>query len=165
MSIAPHESVPALFKAHAMSVILFARELRQTVDDMFKPYGMSSSRWMALAILRDAPEPLSQKELALRMDIEGATLVRIIDALERDGWVRREVSPYDRRIKLVSMQPKAEEFATIFSDAMRRLDKALYHGVTTGQVLGSITFLEGLRSSLQSFSEDLRDEADASAGS
>jgi len=155
------EIIPSLFKAHAMNAILFARELRQTIDEMFKPYGMSSSRWMALAILKDTPEALSQKELALRMDIEGATLVRIIDALERDGWVKRNISPYDRRIKLVSMQPKAQEFIKIFSSAVQRLDKALYNGVTKAQILESTAFLEHLRGSLQSFSDDLRDEVTA----
>lgn len=150
-----------LFKAHAMNAILFARELRQTMDEMFKPYGMSSSRWMALAILKDALEPLSQKELALRMDIEGATLVRIIDALERDGWVRRAVSPLDRRIKLVSMEPKAQEFVRVFMDAMQRLNKALYGGIPEARVRDSVALLESLRCNLQSFSEDLREDAPA----
>lgn len=150
-----------LFKAHAMNTMLFVRELRQAMDDMFRPYGMSSSRWMALAILKDALEPMSQRELALRMDIEGATLVRIIDALERDGWVRRRVSPLDRRIKLVSMEPKAQEFVRIFMNAMSRLNKALYAGIPDSRVQASISLLEELRANLQSFSEDLREEATA----
>ncbi|MCK9241100.1 MarR family transcriptional regulator [Desulfocurvus sp.] len=150
-----------IFKTHAMNMILFVRELRQAMDDMFRPYGMSSSRWMALAILKDALEPMSQKELALRMDIEGATLVRIIDALERDGWVRRRVSPLDRRIKLVSMEPKAQEFVKIFMFSMRRLDKALYNGIPDSRVLDSIGLLEELRANLQSFTEDMREEATA----
>jgi len=153
--------VTPIFKAHAMNAILFARELRQTMDDMFRPYGMSSSRWMALAILKDALEPMSQKELALRMDIEGATLVRIIDALERDGWVRRRVSPLDRRIKLVSMEPKAQEFVRIFMHAMQRLNKALYADIPDSRVQASVSLLEELRANLQSFSEDLRENATA----
>ncbi len=148
------ETIPALFKTHAMHLILLARELRQTLDDMFKPYGMSSSRWMALAILKDS-EPLSQKELALRMDIEGATLVRILDAMERDGWVQRKTSPYDRRIKLVSMLPKAQEFVDIFHQRVLELDRALYAGVSEERLQQSCDFLASLRCSLQAFADDL----------
>lgn len=146
---------PLIFREHAMNIILLARELRQTMDDMFKPYGMSSSRWLALAILEDSGKPLSQKELALRMDIEGASLVRIVDCLERDGWVKRKTSPHDRRIKLVSMLPKAKEFADIFAKRVLELNTALYTGISKERIQQSIAFLDQLRQSLQSFAEDL----------
>jgi len=151
----PDNGVTPTFKALAMNTHLFSRELRQTMDDMFRPHGMSSSRWMLLAILRDASEPISQKELALRMDIESASIVRLIDALERDGWVLRQTSAYDRRIKLVSVLPKAQKFYKVFARSMQHLERALLEQLCPDRLRDAIDLLAHLRCSLQSFTEDL----------
>ena len=49
-----------------------------------------------LGTMLDAPG-LSQRELSLRTGIEKSSMVIFVDALERDGWVRREPHPSDRR--------------------------------------------------------------------
>lgn len=45
--------------------------------------------------------PLTQQELAARIDIEPSTLVGTLDVMEREGLARRERSPNDRRAHLV----------------------------------------------------------------
>ena len=49
-----------------------------------------------LGTMLDAPG-LSQRELSLRTGIEKSSMVIFVDALERDGWVRRAPHPTDRR--------------------------------------------------------------------
>ena len=49
-----------------------------------------------LGTMLDAPG-LSQRELSLRTGIEKSSMVIFVDALERDGWVRRAPHPSDRR--------------------------------------------------------------------
>src|SRR5690606_6192548 len=51
--------------------------------------------------------PITQAELAERMDIEPATLVSVLGRMLRDGWVTREDCPTDRRKKLVRPTPAA----------------------------------------------------------
>src|SRR3569832_2721323 len=49
-----------------------------------------------------------QGELAKRIGIEGPTLVRRLDRLEADGWVKRKLSKTDRRSKVIVLGRKAQ---------------------------------------------------------
>ncbi|QEL65310.1 MarR family transcriptional regulator, transcriptional regulator for hemolysin [Oryzomicrobium terrae] len=76
---------------------------RQALDQRLKPTGLSQATWRALLILRNRHAPMNQTELAGRLAIEGPTLVRLLDRLERQGWVLRSPDPQDRRSKLLSL--------------------------------------------------------------
>lgn len=51
---------------------------------------------------------LTQSELAERMEIEAATVVGIIDRMERDGWIARCADPRDRRKNVIRPTPQVE---------------------------------------------------------
>ena len=51
---------------------------------------------------------LTQKEIAERMGIEGATLAGLLDRLQNDGWVERRGSAEDRRCKTVHLQRRSK---------------------------------------------------------
>ncbi len=70
----------------------FARELAGRLA----PHGVSPAQWGVLVFLW-AEDGLSQTELSRRVAIEDATMVRTLDRMERDGLVRRERDPGDRR--------------------------------------------------------------------
>lgn len=48
--------------------------------------------------------------LAERAGVTRATMTGLIDTLEKDGFVKREPDPTDRRMMTVSLTPKAEAF-------------------------------------------------------
>ena len=57
---------------------------------------------------------LAQSELAGYLRVEASTLVRILDRMERDGWIERCNAPDDRRKKIVRPTERvAEKWATI----------------------------------------------------
>jgi MarR family transcriptional regulator, transcriptional regulator for hemolysin len=78
-----------------------ARSWRQAVDRRLKNLGVSQASWMTIAVAAKAASPLSQSELADRLAVEGATMVAMIDRLVSAGFVVRELSETDRRIKRV----------------------------------------------------------------
>jgi MarR family transcriptional regulator for hemolysin len=80
-----------------------ARAWRLALDKRLKHLGLGQAGWTTLAIVAKSDEPLSQSELAQRVGVEGATMVTTIDRLVEAGLVERQVSPDDRRIKLVSL--------------------------------------------------------------
>lgn len=91
-----------------LTIYEISREWRYLLDQRLKPLGLSNSRWMALKTVEFLGGAVSQKEIAENMGVEGPTLVRALDQLEKDGWVRRRVSELDRRVKLVELLPKAD---------------------------------------------------------
>jgi DNA-binding MarR family transcriptional regulator len=52
--------------------------------------------------------PMSQKRLGEMTRIEKSSMVMFVDALERDGWVRRERDPDDRRAYRVTLTADGE---------------------------------------------------------
>ena len=58
--------------------------------------GVTAAQWKVLAVLVNQ-DGLTQKEIAERLDLDGATLIPIIDKMEKDKLVVRKVDPADRR--------------------------------------------------------------------
>jgi len=85
----------------AHSLHITARAWRQAVDRHLQRSGVSEASWMAIAVAARAPHPLSQSELADALEVEGATVVSMIDRLVKSGLVVREPSTTDRRIKRI----------------------------------------------------------------
>ena len=77
-----------------------SRLMRTAFDRRAKSIGLTRSQWWVLTHLyrRDG---LTQAELAEILEIERATLGRLLDRLETKGWLQREADPNDRRVKRV----------------------------------------------------------------
>lgn len=75
-----------------------ARLLRVAYDRRTKELGLTRSQWWVLNhLFRD--EGITQSELADTLEIEKATLGRLLDRLETKGWVVRRSDSRDRRVK------------------------------------------------------------------
>ena len=65
--------------------------------------------------------PRTPAELADAAGVTRATMTGLIDTLERDGLVRREPDPDDRRMMSVRLTPKAEDFVAALLPAHFRI--------------------------------------------
>ncbi len=70
-----------------------------------RPYRLSVPQWRVLATLVDA-DGLSLGALADAVLFKQPTLTRVIDRMERDGWVRREAAAGDRRRLRILITPQ-----------------------------------------------------------
>jgi len=68
---------------------------------------LSASAWQALAVIEGAGEPLPPKAIAERLLVTSGTITSLLDTLERNGLVRREPHPDDRRRLLVDITDEA----------------------------------------------------------
>ncbi|HJU31944.1 MAG TPA: MarR family transcriptional regulator [Hyphomicrobiaceae bacterium] len=57
----------------------------------------------SVLVVIEANSGLSQADLAERLGIERARLVRLLDGLEKRGLIRRRASPHDRRSHALSL--------------------------------------------------------------
>ncbi|NGO62097.1 MarR family transcriptional regulator [Rhizobium daejeonense] len=76
-----------------------SRRWRQHVDEGVAAVGLSDATWSPLFHLHRIGDGLTQKELAARIGLDGSSLVRLIDILERQGLVERRTETEDRRAK------------------------------------------------------------------
>ena len=84
---------PALRDLFGLELGLLARWWRSKLDERLRPLGLSQARWTALWHLARGGDGLTQKQLARAVGVEGPSMVRVLDALERDGLVERRQPP------------------------------------------------------------------------
>jgi DNA-binding MarR family transcriptional regulator len=69
--------------------------------------GLTLTQCRALVFLA-GNEFATQRELARMIEVEPMSLVRILDHMESQGWVRRLETPGDRRSRRLQITPAAE---------------------------------------------------------
>ncbi len=79
---------------------MVSRAFERALNRELAPHGITYRQWQVLGWLA-LEKGLTQSQLAERLRVEPPTLVRILDCMERDGWIERHASPTDRRKKLV----------------------------------------------------------------
>ncbi len=98
---------------------LVNRKLRAVFDARVKERGLTLSRARALFALTKK-DGLNQRELADELDIETPTLVRLLDGMEKQGFIERRVEVSDRRAKQIHM---TELGRTVADEILRLADE------------------------------------------
>ncbi|MBB1248444.1 MarR family winged helix-turn-helix transcriptional regulator [Rhizobium sp. G21] len=108
---------------------LLTRKVRKTFDNHARARGMTLARGRLLRLLGGAPEGLAQNVVAQEIEVEGPTLVRMLDGLETQGYLVRQSDPGDRRVKLVRLteegRRQSAEVEALAQDFRARLQSGL----------------------------------------
>ncbi len=118
-----------------------------SLEGRLKGTGVSPAQFVALAHLI-ALGPLTQTELVERLSITKATGVRLIDRMERDGWLVRKPDPADGRVKRLVLTQKATQVWEKVSQAGRALLEQAYRGVHPAEIETVKRVLERVRRNL-----------------
>ena len=102
-----------------------ARLWRSRLDERLAPLGLTQAKWVILLYLSQSDGSLPQRELVDRVGVEGPTLVRVLDGLERKGLIERRDCHTDRRTKSIHLtaeaQPILGEIIRIAGDLRRQI--------------------------------------------
>ena len=79
---------------------------RREIDYRVRDFGVTEATWRPLLYIGRLGDGQRQTDLAAALMIEAASLVRLVDALERAGLVERIEDPDDRRSKRLTMTPE-----------------------------------------------------------
>jgi len=82
------------------------RQIRKHFDRRATRLELTRAQWRALKVT-SRHEGLSQSELAEHLDMEAIPVGRVIDRLEKTGFVERRADPADRRRWRLYLKPKA----------------------------------------------------------
>ncbi len=117
MSNQQQEFISALFNTR--------NRVRFSMDDRFKPMGITDATWRTLFYLEQHGDGISQKELARVMGIEGPSLVRLLDNLQQKKLISRKPSKQDRRSKTIHLTSNAlkqlDSLHAVAADVRREL--------------------------------------------
>lgn len=100
-------------ECHCLAARQAARHVTQLYDQFISPFGLRSTQFSILSILRRLG-PLTINALAAELVMDRTTLGRNIRPLQRDGLVTAAVGKSDRRIRELQLTPAG----------MRRINEA-----------------------------------------
>lgn len=99
----PPGGFPAILRSHlGFCLYKCALRLRGMMDQTLSEYGLISPQFGIMTLL-STEESLSQNDIGQRMGVDKATMVKLIDGLESQGFVKRTPHGEDRRVRLVSL--------------------------------------------------------------
>lgn len=107
---------------------------RRHVDVAMQQFGLTDATWRPLFYLGRFGDGMRQKDLAAVLDIEGPSLVRLLDALERQGLVARCGEAEDRRAKILHMTPAGKAMYRKLEVVYRRISNQLLRAVSDEDV-------------------------------
>ncbi|HEU4586321.1 MAG TPA: MarR family transcriptional regulator [Gemmatimonadaceae bacterium] len=115
-------------RAFLMQLGPIRQALRRINGRALAPLGISTAQAYPLVLIAQN-DGIRQGELADRLDIEGPTLVRMLDQLGALGLVDRRTDPADQRAKTLHLTPAGEALA-------ERVEPVLYE--TRARILADV---------------------------
>jgi DNA-binding MarR family transcriptional regulator len=114
----------------------------------FRQYGLTSSQYNVLRILRGEGKPLPCLEIAERLIAVVPAITGLIDRLERRELIARRRSTEDRRIVFVAITDPALELLARIDQPLERLHKQLIGHLSRDDLRDLSRLLEKARQSL-----------------
>jgi MarR family transcriptional regulator, transcriptional regulator for hemolysin len=143
--------MPALADLHRQFLTLLPRNywlLRSVVDRRLEPMGLSSAQWRPLLVLNDAPEPLTQVQLARTLGLEAPTVVRLLDRLVDKGWAQRRNCPHDRRAYRVELTATGKALCAKFEPLLAEMRRDVLGGLSAAELTQAVALMERLNERL-----------------
>jgi DNA-binding MarR family transcriptional regulator len=147
------------FRAHAdqhASLRLWLRLLSCTtrVEDRIRQklresFDITLPRFDLMAQLERHPEGLTMGELSRRMMVTGGNITTIVDQLEKEKLVAREVGLHDRRSFLVKLTKAGREAFKDMAVAHEAWVANMFEGLSSNQLSQLYTLLGSLKKNLQ----------------
>ena len=101
---------------------------------------MTAEQWGAILVLLNG-DAATQRELGEQLCLEKSSVSRLLDGLERRGWIVRTRDPKDSRQKRVTPTPKVMETAEHCAAIAREVLKEAQRGMTEDEQLVCRSFL------------------------
>jgi MarR family transcriptional regulator for hemolysin len=107
-----------------------ARQWRRALDLRLRPFGLTDATWLPLLQLSRASAPMRQKDLAEALFLDSSSVVRLLDALQANGFIERREHPEDRRVKTIILTEAAQEVLTKVNQVAKEVRYQVLLGLT-----------------------------------
>lgn len=130
-----------------------ARLLAQALHQRIVPLGVVPGQFAQLLALFEQ-DGLSQRELCDRVRIEQPTMANTLQRMERDGLIRREPDPADRRRTRTVLTSRARDLEAQLVAAARKVNAAATSGLSDPEVTAFLTTTARIIDNLQAAADE-----------
>jgi MarR family transcriptional regulator for hemolysin len=139
---------PVLGRELIEDLAAFNRKLRAVFDKIVRERNMTLPRARVFFTL-NKKDGINQKELADRLELETPTLVRILDAMEGQGFVERRVAGSDRRAKEIYITEPGKIVAGEIDDIAVSVRAQVIAGISESDLKTSLNVIRAMQANLQ----------------
>jgi DNA-binding MarR family transcriptional regulator len=125
-----------------------ARGIARIGDARLRALGFATAQLPVLTALKDGAR-LSQGELARWAKVEQPTMAQLLSRMERDGIVRREPDPADRRSSLISLTDQARANLPAGREILIRGNADMTKGLSDAEVSTLLSLLERVLANIE----------------
>jgi MarR family transcriptional regulator for hemolysin len=126
-----------------------SRRWRARLDELLRHTGLTQARWLALFQVSQHEGTLTQRQLAELLGIEGPTLVRILDGLEKQGLIERCRVAGDRRANSITTTETAKPVINEIKRIATGLRRDLLAGVAPSEIEAAAKVLRSIGDQLE----------------
>jgi DNA-binding MarR family transcriptional regulator len=125
--------------------------------------GLTRVQWRALKRIHQA-EGISQTALAELMDMEPIAVGRVVDRLQKAGFVERRSDPNDRRVWRLHLSPQSTQIMDAIEQVSAGVRQDSLAGVDADQLQITLQVLSQIRETLSQLDRASRGESSLRKG-
>jgi DNA-binding MarR family transcriptional regulator len=128
------------------------RLLRKHFDRRAVRFQMTRAQWRALKRLSHN-EGMCQNELAEQLEMEPIAIGRVIDRLQKGGFVERRADPADRRAWRLHLTPRAHGVVDDMEQISAELFRQAQRGISAADMKAMMGMLTRMKDNLNALDE------------
>jgi DNA-binding MarR family transcriptional regulator len=136
-----------------LNILRTGDQFQNRFGRLFRKYGLTTSQYNVLRILRGEGKPMPSLEIADRMVQVVPAITGLIDRLEKQKLVKRERCTEDRRVVYVELTKDAVKLLKEMDEPDVAMHKRLIGHLTRKELKELSRLLEKSRTSLQGIDE------------
>ena len=123
------------------------RLMRKQFDRRAVRFGLTRAQWRALKRVHHG-EGITQNELAEFLEMEPIAVGRVIDRLQKAGFIERRADPRDRRVWRLHLLPKAHDVVDDMEQIASELFRQMQHGIAAAEMKSMLSVLTRMKDNL-----------------
>ncbi|WP_051229092.1 MarR family transcriptional regulator [Paludibacterium yongneupense] len=117
--------------------------LVDAIEQELSPLGLTAAQWMVIVGLGDAPgRAASPAQFARKLSYDAGAMTRLLDRLEKKGFVARAPDSCDRRMVVLTLTERGQQIYPLVVAALQRVESRLSAGFSTDDVATFSRLLE-----------------------
>ncbi len=128
-------------------IAAFSRKLKATFGSIVREHNMTLPRARVFFAL-NRKDGINQRELAERLELETPTLVRILDAMEGQGFLERRVAGSDRRAKEIYITDAGRAVAAEVEELAADLRARVVAGIPESDLKTTLNVIRAMQGNL-----------------
>ncbi|NNM59112.1 MAG: MarR family transcriptional regulator [Legionellales bacterium] len=106
---------------------------RQLLDAYLSKFGLSRTQWQAMFWLDILDNPVPQQDILKNMELDAGHLARVLDQLEKIGYVVRHRAENNRRAVLVTLTTEGKKLNSLIKIAVKKETEVLFKDFSPGE--------------------------------